>query len=232
MWRRRNYRRSVESIVDELRFLKVRYGKAEFEFTDETFVLHPGVIVDFCGELAAKRVDVAWSCTGRVNLVDAPLLDEMAAHGCRGIFYGIESGSDRVLERIRKDFTVREAIDVVHESLKRVHVVASFVWGYPFESVDDLLRTMIIMAYFSRLGVDTRLNRLIPFARTELYAEYGDALVPRDGTHAFSPTVPFQERHRRRDRRSREETPAGVPGILLLCNGRLCREIRARRGRR
>jgi hypothetical protein len=58
--------------------------------------------------------------------------------------------------------------------------------------VDDLLRTMIIMAYFSRLGVDTRLNRLIPFARTELYAEYGDALVPRDGTHAFSPTVPFQ----------------------------------------
>ncbi len=192
MWKRRNYRRSVESVIEEMRFLRERYGKTEFEFTDETFVLHQNVIIDFCRQLAARRVDVSWACTGRINLMNEELIAEMSAQGCRGIFYGIESGSDTVLARIKKDFTASEAMEIVRKTLKRVHVVASFVWGFPFETVEDLLKTLLLAVYFSHLGVDTRLNRLVPFALTPLFAEYGDRLVWRDVWDSYSIAVPFQ----------------------------------------
>ena len=199
MWKRRNYRRSVEGVVDEMQYLRERYGKTEFEFTDETFVLHGDVIGDFCRELGTRCADVTWACTGRINLITGGLLEEMCSHGCRGIFYGIESGSDAVLERIKKDFTAGRAVEIVHETLERAHVVASFVWGFPFETVEDLLNTLLLMVYLSRLGVDTRLNRLVPFAQTPLYAEYGDQLVWRDEWDSYSDTVPFQAAGYRRE---------------------------------
>lgn len=192
MWERRNYRRSVESVIEEMRFLRERYGKTEFEFTDETFVLHQDVIIEFCRQLAARDVDVSWACTGRINLMNEELLSEMSKHGCRGIFYGIESGSDTVLARIKKDFTVAQAVEIVRETLKRVHVVSSFVWGFPFETAEDLLKTLLLMVYLSHLGSDTRLNRLVPFALTPLFAEYGDRLVWRDVWDSYSIAVPFQ----------------------------------------
>jgi anaerobic magnesium-protoporphyrin IX monomethyl ester cyclase len=192
MWGHRNCRRSVESVIEEMRFLRERYGKTEFEFTDETFVLHQNVIIDFCRQLAARRVDVSWACTGRINLMNEELLSEMSAQGCRGIFYGIESGSDTVLARIKKDFTITQAVEIVRETLKRVHVVTSFVWGFPFETVEDLLKTLLLTVYLSHLGADTRLNRLVPFALTPLFAEYGGRLVWQDIWDSYSIAVPFQ----------------------------------------
>ena len=192
MWKRRNYRRSVEGVVEEIRYLKERFGKTEFEFTDETFVLHSDIIGEFCRKLGAGGIDVTWACTGRINLITDELLAEMCANGCRGIFYGIESGSDGVLERIRKNFTAAQAVEIVHETLKRTHVVASFVWGFPFETVEDILKTLLLMVYLSHLGVDTRLNRLVPFALTPLYEEYGEQLVWRAGWDSYSASVPFQ----------------------------------------
>lgn len=192
MWKRRNYRRSVEGVVDEMQYLRERYGKTEFEFTDETFVLHRDVIADFCRELGARCAGVSWACTGRINLITEELLEEMCGCGCRGIFYGIESGSDSVLGRIKKDFAVSEAVEIAHKTLMRAHVVASFVWGFPFETVEDLMKTLLLMVYLSHLGVDTRLNRLVPFALTPLYAEYGDQIVWRDVWDYYSNSVPFE----------------------------------------
>lgn len=192
MWKRKHCRRSVESVVTELTYLRDRYGKKDFEFTDETFVLSRDEILDFCESLETHGVDARWSCTGRVNLISDDLLSEMSARGCQAIFYGIESGSDAILKKIEKDFSVRDALEVLHKTTQYVSPVASFIWGFPFETDDDLHKTILLAVYLSQIGVDVRLNRLAPFALSPLYDEYRDRLIWCDEQHSFPVLDPFQ----------------------------------------
>lgn len=191
LWQRKNRRRSVESVVEEMKFLRNRYGRVDFEFSDETFVLREDVVSGFCRRLRSDRLEIGWACSGRINLMTPELLEEMVASGCRGVFYGIESASDAVLRRIRKDFTIAAAVDVLHMTSRHARTVASFIWGFPFESDEDLLRTLYLAVYLSQVGVDVRLNRLVPFALTPLYREYGDRLVLNDAWRSASAMDPF-----------------------------------------
>lgn len=192
LWGREHHRRSPENVIEELAFLKERFGKRHFEFTDETFVFKRAAVSDFCRALRAKGLDVDWSCTGRVNLIDEELLKEMSGAGCRALFFGIESGSDRVLANIRKDCTAREAVAALQLTGRFMKPVASFIWGFPFESVEDVAQTLLLMVYLSQVGVDTRLNRLAPFALAPLFKEYGDRLVRLQGKRSASPKEPFE----------------------------------------
>jgi anaerobic magnesium-protoporphyrin IX monomethyl ester cyclase len=192
LWGRKHCRRGAESIAGEIRYLKERYGKTNFEFTDETFVLKRAAVLDFCAALREKDLGVRWSCTGRVNLVDEGLLEEMASCGCGGLFFGVESGSDAVLSRIKKDFTAGEVIDAMHRTSRHMRAVSSFIWGFPFETPHDLAQTLLVMVYLSGIGVDTRLNRLAPFPLAPLHEEYGSSLVSRLDGRIASPLEPFE----------------------------------------
>ena len=192
MWSRKNFRRSVESVVDEIKYLRTRFGRRYFEFTDETFILSQDRVLDFCARLKQERLDVKWTATGRVNLVTRELLAEMASAGCEAMFFGIESGSDTVLERVRKDFTVGEAVEVLHTTLEYMRPVASFIWGFPFETEEDLVRTLLLVVYLSQIGVDSRLSRLAPFPLMPLYREYGDRLTWLEEPGPYSGREPFR----------------------------------------
>ena len=192
MWQRKHTRRSGESVIEEIAYLKDRFGKTDIEFTDETFVLKRPEVLALCAALTDRGLGVKWACTGRVNLVDEELLVEMARSGCRALFYGIESGSDAVLDRIRKDFTARQAMEAVQMTVKHVRPVASFIWGFPFETREDFLRTVLMTIYFSQIGADARLNRLAPFPLAPLTEEYADRLEWFDGQVGSSPLDPFQ----------------------------------------
>lgn len=192
MWQRKHRRRSIDSIIDELKYLKNKYGKTNFEFTDETFVLKKSEVMKFCSALEGEGLEINWACTGRVNLMDEELLGVMASSGCRALFFGIESGSDTVLRDIRKDFTAQEALDVIVKAGDFARIVASFIWGFPSETVADMTRTILLMVYLSQIGVDCRLNRLAPFALTELYGIFKERLVYPDRKYVSSTTDPFQ----------------------------------------
>jgi len=192
MWRRQHYRRSTSSVIDELKYLKKKYGITNFEFTDETFVLKNREVMNFCTALKEEDIDVQWACTGRVNLMSEELLNEMTSGGCRALFFGIESGSDSVLRDIDKDFTVQEALDVVLKTREHAGVVASFIWGFPSETLPDMMRTILLMSFLSQMGVDCRLNRLAPFTLAPLYDEFKSWLMPPNSEHASSTTDPFQ----------------------------------------
>jgi anaerobic magnesium-protoporphyrin IX monomethyl ester cyclase len=192
MWKRKNLSRSPASVIDEIKFLKRRYGRTRFEFTDETFVLGKDKVLEFCEGLKREGLDVKWSCTGRVNLVTRELLKEMEAAGCQAMFFGIESGSDTVLERITKDFTAAEAVEALHTTLEYMRPVASFIWGFPFETDEDLTDTLLLMLYLSQVGVDCRLSRLAPFPLMPLYEEYGDSITWCAERGSYTGRQPFE----------------------------------------
>jgi anaerobic magnesium-protoporphyrin IX monomethyl ester cyclase len=105
--------RSPQNIVAEIGELNGRYGLDFVSFQDDCFVVNKKRVYEFCDLLDKSGLDIKWSCCGRVNIVDEPLLKRMKASGCVSVSYGIESGSQTILNRYRKGVTVETAKQAV-----------------------------------------------------------------------------------------------------------------------
>jgi hypothetical protein len=103
------------------------------------------------------------------------VLKAMANSGCVEIRYGIESGSDDVLKRTQKGFTIADATRVVSEAVKHFpRVDTFFIWGFPFETVEDFKKTVFQMISFRLIGARILPSLLCWLPQTDLYREYRD----------------------------------------------------------
>jgi anaerobic magnesium-protoporphyrin IX monomethyl ester cyclase len=175
-WGRKNHSRNVDNVIDEIKLLKNKYGIDCFEFVDDTFVLNKKWVIEFCTKLIEEELDIEWMCCGKVNLMDDDMMEIMAKSGCTLVFYGIESGSDRVLKIIEKGFTKEDAIRDITKSRKYFNVMPSFIWGYPFEEEEDLHQTIELYNQFKDIGCQTWLFALCPLPMSKLYNEYKGTL--------------------------------------------------------
>ena len=176
-WGRRVVRRSINSVTQEIVEHVPRRGCDYIAFLDDTFVLDRKWLSALLQELRQMGIRFSWHCYGRIDLVDEAWLEYMAENGCVSIFYGVESGSPHVLERIPKGFTPEQAKDVVQLSSKYMHVWASFIWGFPYETLADFEATRRL--YLSLLELENaviELQLLTPFPGTRLYETYKDQL--------------------------------------------------------
>lgn len=176
LWNNKTIFRGVDGVVDELRILKERYGKTYVKISDDTFDLKRDRTEAFCD--AVGGLDLGWSCLARIDLMNEDLLAKMAGAGCDSVFLGIESGSDRVLEKINKRFTIMEATKMVEMSSRHFeHVITSFIWGFPFETMDDLKSTVFSIFSMWQFGAMAGLKLLSPMPLSQLGIEYRDRLV-------------------------------------------------------
>jgi len=173
VWNLESYSRGPKNIVDEMEFLHREAGVRLFLFQDEFFVSGKRQVMDFCRELASRGIDVHWKAFGRVNLVDEDMMRAMADCGCVELRFGIESGSDRVLQAIKKGFTTAQALDVVPKAVDIFRRVdAFFVWGFPFETLDDFHQSLFQMVSFRMLGARILPSLLSLLPQTEIYREW------------------------------------------------------------
>ncbi len=176
IWGRKPHFRSPESIVAEMAYLHREHGVTLFLFQDEFFVSSKEKVLHFCETLEKEGLaDVKWKAFARVNLTDADVMGAMARAGCVEIRYGIESGSDRILERTSKGFTIEQATEVVSEAcLHFPRVDSFFIWGFPFETMEDFHQTVFQMISLRLVG-----SRILPslfclLPQTDIYNEYKD----------------------------------------------------------
>ncbi len=173
VWNLESYSRGSKSIVDEMEFLHREAGVKLFLFQDEFFVSGKRQVMEFCRELSSRELDVHWKAFGRVNLVDEQMMLAMADCGCVELRFGIESGSDRILQRIKKGFTTAQALDVVPKAVDMFRRVdAFFVWGFPFETLEDFQQSLFQMVSFRMLGARILPSLLSLLPQTELYREW------------------------------------------------------------
>jgi anaerobic magnesium-protoporphyrin IX monomethyl ester cyclase len=173
VWNHESYSRSPQNIVAEMAHLHREAGVSLFLFQDEFFVSGKRQVMEFCRELRASGLPVEWKAFGRVNLVDEEMMRAMADCGCVELRFGIESGSDRVLERIQKGFTAAQALDLVPKAVGIFPRVDTFyVWGFPFETMEDFHQSLFQMVSFRMMGARILPSLLCLLPQTPLYREW------------------------------------------------------------
>ena len=175
VWNLESHCRGAVNIVDEMEFLHRQAGVDLFLFQDEFFVSGKKQVMVFCDELNSRGIDVQWKAFGRVNLVDDDMMRAMADCGCVELRFGIESGSDRLLKEIKKGFTTAETLDVVPRAVEIFpRVDTFFVWGFPFETMEDFNQTLFQMVSFRMLGARILPSLLSLLPQTEVYREWSE----------------------------------------------------------
>jgi radical SAM superfamily enzyme YgiQ (UPF0313 family) len=165
--------RDIESVLQEMELIHEQSGRSMFLFQDDILPLDLARFRRLATGLKNLSFDVQWKCFGRTDLTTDEIMEEMAECGCVQIRYGIESGSNRTLERIQKGFTVEQAYDVAVKSLDYFPSVhASFIWGYPFEEVPEFEKTLRWVTRFEEAGITVLLFDYSPLPGSPLYQEH------------------------------------------------------------
>jgi len=175
IWGRKPFTRSPQNILAEMQHLYQKTGSDLFLFQDEYFVSSPERVQSLCKAMAASGLRVRWKAFGRVDLTDIPTMEAMAQAGCVEIRYGIESGSARTLARVTKGFNPQKAFAVLADAVGIFPSVDAFyMWGFPFETMDDFNETLLHMIGARTMGVRILPSLLSLLPQTTLYQELVD----------------------------------------------------------
>ncbi|ODS41277.1 MAG: hypothetical protein A7315_02065 [Candidatus Altiarchaeales archaeon WOR_SM1_79] len=136
---------SVDFIINAIRLLKENYDIDFLSLQDDEFMADKARVREFCEKKNRYFPDLLWSCTGRVNIVarDEKIVKLMRNSGCVLISYGFESGSQRMLNSMRKGIMIDQMRKTVEISRKyKMPIPASFIIGMPGEDDKSCKETL------------------------------------------------------------------------------------------
>lgn len=174
IWGRKVRFRSIGKIVDEVVDVQDRYELDTFRFTDDLFPTSYNRMKRFADELESRGRKIEFRCGSRVDTISSDILKELKRAGCYEISFGIESGSQRILNLIDKRITLKKIKETVKMTKEMdIGVIAFFMIGHPTETIEDIRKTISLI---EELDVDrTHLNLVVTLPGTEL-AEYTNIL--------------------------------------------------------
>jgi radical SAM superfamily enzyme YgiQ (UPF0313 family) len=163
--------RGADHVVQELVELE-NNGYGSVFFVDDHFFLQPKRIEAMCKGINDNNLSIQWGCEGRVDSKCMQLFPAMARANCRTMMFGIESGSQKILERLKKEQTLEEIERAVNNAkaagIEIVH--GFFVVGNPDETEEDMRESF---RFASKLRIDSfGFNRLCVYRGTPLWQEY------------------------------------------------------------
>jgi radical SAM superfamily enzyme YgiQ (UPF0313 family) len=163
--------RSPEHVLGELQELN-DMGYRSIYLTDDHFLINRQRIESICRGIIQRKLQFHWGCEGRVDSVGIEQLPVMRQAGCNFLAFGVEAGSQKVLNRLKKKQTPAQVERAVRETkrqgIARVH--GFFVVGSPDEAAEDIIESF---RFAARLELDTFcFNRLCAYRGTPLWQEY------------------------------------------------------------
>jgi len=134
--------REVKNAIEELDYIK-SLGIKEVRFKDNTFGASRMQVAELCEEMIKRNFDFKWSCSSRADILDEKLLKLMKRSGCHTIQFGVESGSQEILNRYNKGFTL-EQVKHTFSLCKKIGIrtMGHFIIGLPGENEKTVLKTI------------------------------------------------------------------------------------------
>ena len=167
----RKYRmRSPENVVDELEFLNKTYGEAAtITFCDDAFTVDQVRTEKLCKEILDRKLKIRWNCGTRVDMVTKELLAKMKDAGCISVWFGVESGSQEVLDCMKKGINIEQTLRVLGWVREiGLKPVPNVILGFPGETKKTAWKTIKFAEKLSPDAVSFY-NIATPFPGTPMY---------------------------------------------------------------
>ena len=137
--------RSMNHVLDEMVMLYKDYGVREYHIIDDMFNFHKNRVIEFCQGIRDRNLDINYTFPNglRLNQLDKEMLQMMKDTGAYAFTVGIESGSQRILDSMKKGLTlelIEEKINLINSA--GLEPNGFFIIGYPDETVDDIKSTI------------------------------------------------------------------------------------------
>lgn len=161
---------SPSRVVEEMEHLINNYGSRGVYFVGDNFTINKGWTKELCNLVIRHKLDVEWVCDTRVDLVSRDLLRIMKGAGCRTIWFGVESGSPRILRKLSKGITLQQATQAFRLCREEgIRIACSFMLGIPGETFEDMNATL---KFAMKLNPDwCQFNIFIACPGSSLYEE-------------------------------------------------------------
>jgi radical SAM superfamily enzyme YgiQ (UPF0313 family) len=147
-------------------------GYRSIYLTDDHFLLKRERINTICNGIIERKLEFRWGCEGRVDSAAVDQLPIMHQAHCSFLAFGVEAGTQKVLDRLKKNQTLEQVENAVRKAkqhgINMVH--GFFVIGSPGETAEDIMESF---RFAARLELDTfGFNRLCAYRGTPLWQEY------------------------------------------------------------
>lgn len=177
--------RSVDSIYDEIVYLKEMYQMKYFFIVDDTFTINPKRTAAFAQKLILNQLNLFWGCESRVDIVTKELLDKLYESGCRKIQFGLESADNNILRKLKKNITKEQVYKAVSlASQIGFDVNVSFIIGHPFDTHETVKNTLdFVLGLRKKFNISPYASILVPYPGTDIYqnaSEYGLQILSED----------------------------------------------------
>jgi len=220
-------RRKAASVVDELEWILERYAPDMLWFADDVFTIHHGWLMQFAAEMKRRGLRIPFECISRADRINERVADVLAELSCFRIWIGSESGSQRVLDAMRRGVTVEQVQSAVAWCKSRGIETGMFLmWGYEGEEWEDIQSTI---HHVKASNPDIFLTTIAyPIRGTSYFAAVEDRVVGRASwAESSDRNLEIRGRHSRRyyqnvDRLLRAEVEldrlisSGVPSDDLM----------------
>jgi radical SAM superfamily enzyme YgiQ (UPF0313 family) len=180
-------RKEVDKLIKEVEYGIGKFGVRNAYFFDLEFTLLRRQVIEFCQYMIRRAYNFRWCCQTRFDLVDDELLSMMKRAGCRLIHYGVEAGSDRMLEILKKGITTATIRKGMEKTKKAgIETACFFIMGFPESDVQDM---QDIINIARDLNPDYPVFHLAaPYPGTKLYEQ-----VQNNPDYGFSDDALFPE---------------------------------------
>ncbi|MCE4618683.1 MAG: B12-binding domain-containing radical SAM protein [Desulfurococcales archaeon] len=142
-WGRRIRYRSPEDVAEEIGFLVDKYRIEHVVFTDDELTANRRFVYGLIEEMKKRGLDIGFACGARINHMDKEFMEFLYNNGCVALYFGVESGTQRILDKIGKMISL-DQVRKVFRWKREIggFATASFILGFPWETIDDMKRTV------------------------------------------------------------------------------------------
>jgi len=134
---------STDYVLDTIKTLYHKYGIRDFRILDDQFLANKKRTIEICNRLVSEDLGITFSCLARINTINPEILRLLKSAGCRQISFGIESGSQRILDMIKKGIKLEDVDQAVKWTNQAgIQTLGYFMMGFPTETEATLKETM------------------------------------------------------------------------------------------
>jgi len=163
-------KRANDAIIEEIEYLKITYGITYILFTDELLMSSIERTESFCKDLIRSKLNIKWSCNGRLNYATRDIMKLMKKAGCVFVNFGIEAMDDQILKNMNKALTTKQIISGIENTLAAgISPGYNIIFGNIGENKETLQKAVEFLLKYDDGAQIRTIRPVTPYPGSALY---------------------------------------------------------------